>query len=55
MTDEEKRAEEAMIKRALEISLQIEQQKKMEYDEEEEMIKRVMEMSEREEKERQEK
>lgn len=55
MTEEEKKAEEAMIKRALEISMQIEQQKKQEMDEEEEMIKRVMEISEREERERLEK
>lgn len=41
-----------MIKRAMEISLHLEQQKKAELDEEEEMIKKVMEMSEREENER---
>ena len=44
--------EEEMIKRAMEISLQIENQKKQELDEEEEMIKRAMELSEREEQER---
>lgn len=55
MGEEEKKAEEAMIKRALEISMQLEHQKKQEIDEEEEMIKRVMEMSEREERERVEK
>lgn len=43
------------MKRALEISLQAEVQKKMQIDEEEEMIRRVMEMSEREENERVEK
>jgi hypothetical protein len=41
-----------MIKRAMEISLQIEQQKKQELDEEELMIKRAMEMSEAEERDR---
>lgn len=43
-----------MIKRAMELSMQIENQKKRELDEEEEMMKRAMELSEREEKERQE-
>ena len=46
MTEEEKKAEEEMIRKAMEISMQIEEQKKLENQEEEELIKRVMEMSE---------
>ena len=53
MQDQDKLAEEELIKKAMEISLQQEQLNKMENDEEEEMIRRVMEMSEREEKDRQ--
>lgn len=41
-----------MVRQAMEISLQMEQLKKHDLDEEEEMIKRVMEMSELEEKAR---
>ena len=50
MLDEQQlKAEEEMLKRAMEISLQMEQMKKLESEEEEEMIKRIMELSEREE------
>jgi hypothetical protein len=52
MQEQEFKEEEEMFKKALEISKQMEELKKMEYDEEEEMIRRVMEISEREEKER---
>jgi hypothetical protein len=48
----ELREEEAMMRQALEISLQEQQMKRHELDEEEEMIKRVMQMSEMEEKAR---
>ena len=44
--------DEEMMRRAMEMSLQIENQLKQEQDEEEEMLKRAMEMSEREERER---
>jgi len=41
-----------MVQKAMEISMKIEEQKKMEMDEEEEMMKKAIEMSEREERDR---
>lgn len=56
MIEAEKRAEEELMKQAMEMSLREEQEKKEQIDqEEEEIMKRVIEMSEREEKERQNK
>ena len=56
MIEAEKRAEEELMKQAMEMSLREEQEKKDQIDqEEEEIMKRVIEMSEREEKERQNK
>ena len=53
MIEAEKRAEEELMKQAMEMSLKEEQEKKDQIDqEEEEIMKRVIEMSEREEKER---
>ena len=56
MIEAEKRAEEELMKQAMEMSLREEQEKKDQIDQdEEEIMKRVIEMSEREEKERQNK
>ena len=45
MSEEEKKREEEMIKRAMAMSMDLEKQKKAELDEEEEMIKRAIELS----------
>lgn len=53
MIEAEKRAEEELMKQAMEMSLKEDQEKRQQIDEEEaEIMKRVIEMSEREERER---
>lgn len=53
MYEAEKRADEELMRQAMEMSLKEDQEKKQMIDlEEEEIMKRVIEMSEREEKER---
>jgi|LauGreDrversion4_2_1035121.scaffolds.fasta_scaffold136867_3 hypothetical protein len=53
MIEAEQRAEEELMRQAMEASLREEQEKKSQMDqEEEELMKRVIEISEREEKER---
>jgi hypothetical protein len=53
MIEAEKRAEEELMRQAMEMSLKEEQEKRQQIDEEEaEIMKRVIEISEREEKER---
>ena len=55
MLEMQQRAEEEMMRLAMEASLTEEREKKQQIEDEEEIMKRIMEISEREEKERQEK
>jgi hypothetical protein len=52
MLEMQQRAEEEMMRLAMEASLTEEREKKQQIEDEEEIMKRIMEISEREEKER---